>query len=386
MKNVKILLLTLFLATLVSGCGGGKENNPASPDEVYIDDGGGADVLDGSDYTEKPFSDPLSVDQWYLKDMNLTEVMKEYDGSGVTVGVADTGFSLDHEDLLGLDVVDKFIHKGARFTNIEYPEGSISPELFLNKSHGTSVLGILAAQSNDVGTRGIASGASFALSGKIGEGAWISMQDIFDMLQRMVDKGASVLSISFSGTAYPEMFKKAMIKMLRDGNGVVFTVAAGNEKWSYPNDGNDHFDEEGTRYEWRWWARENTLVVGASNREQKLASYSNYGEAIDVVAPGGEGDVMTLDIPGEKGASTGDYTNFGGTSAATPMVAGVVALGRQARPDLNATIIIEVLKSTADKIGETPYKKCFPRIGCRNDIFGFGRVNAGKFIKALEAY
>jgi len=127
-------------------------------------------------------------------------------------------------------------------------------------------------------------------------------------------------------------------------------------------------------------------VVGATNKTNEKASYSNFGKFIDIVAPGGAWDIVSIDKMGNDGYSNTDYyEKFAGTSAATPIVAGAIALARQARPDLNATIIMDLVRITADKIGSEPYSNC-GKLGCRNDIYGYGKLNLDRFIEAVEKY
>jgi len=75
------------------------------------------------------------------------------------------------------------------------------------------------------------------------------------------------------------------------------------------------------------------ICVGSSNEESKRASYSNYGSALDIVAPSGEYGIVTTDETGEGGYNqdqlnsldNNNYTYFAGTSASAPIVSGVLA-------------------------------------------------------------
>jgi len=120
-----------------------------------------------------------------------------------------------------------------------------------------------------------------------------------------------------------------------------------------------------------------TIAVGASNDgsvsgEEERSYYSQFGTDLDVVASSssdGQG-ITTTDRMGASGYSSSNYTsNFGGTSSATPLAAGIVADIISDDPALTADEIRTILQDGADKIGPYAY------IGGRNDFYGYGRVN-----------
>jgi subtilisin family serine protease len=127
-----------------------------------------------------------------------------------------------------------------------------------------------------------------------------------------------------------------------------------------------------------------TIAVGAShdglgNLEQRSA-YSQFGPEVDVVAPsnGGASGITTTDRSGSAGYVSGNYTSdFGGTSSATPLVAGIVANIITHAPTLTAAEIRDILHQGTDQIG--PY--AYP--GGRNDYYGYGRVNLNKALQAV---
>ena len=121
----------------------------------------------------------------------------------------------------------------------------------------------------------------------------------------------------------------------------------------------------------------NTIAVGATRdgsvgSEEQRSAYSQFGSDLDIVAPssgGGQG-ITTTDRTGADGYASGNYTsNFGGTSSATPLVAGMVADILENDPTLTAAELRQVLKDGADQIG--PYGYPLER----NDFYGDGRVN-----------
>jgi len=115
------------------------------------------------------------------------------------------------------------------------------------------------------------------------------------------------------------------------------------------------------------------IVVGATDRSGVRASYSNYGSAVDVSAPGGEsgtnGVLSTLNT-GTTTPGSDSYAYYQGTSMATPHVAGVVSLMLAISPTLNFTQTETILKLTAKPFG--PGNTCNLITSC-----GAGIVDAG---------
>jgi subtilisin family serine protease len=144
--------------------------------------------------------------------------------------------------------------------------------------------------------------------------------------------------------------------------------------------------------------RPSVIAVGANSDWDYRSAYSQYGEALDVVAPsnGGFGAVYTTDRTGNDGynaAGVGDpgadpladtnYTSaFGGTSAATPLTAGIGLLLLSRNPDLTSTDIRNILQNTAEKIGGNNGQTAYDVNGF-NQYYGFGRVNADTSVDAV---
>ena len=126
------------------------------------------------------------------------------------------------------------------------------------------------------------------------------------------------------------------------------------------------------------------ISVGATDRENLRAWYSNYGEYLDILAPGGyDLGITTLDNTGAKGIASNaedylfydDYASaFIGTSASAPIVSGMIALLLQSNPSLTRVEIENLLKNSADKIGNVPYEDS------KNIYYGYGKVNLSNLI------
>src|SRR5437867_5604881 len=124
----------------------------------------------------------------------------------------------------------------------------------------------------------------------------------------------------------------------------------------------------------------NSVAVGACTDFDRRADYSQYGPQLFCVGPsnGGWNGVASTDTTGAAGWNSGDWENgdyymgFGGTSSATPLVAGVANLILSKNANLTFSQIKDSLRLGCDKIGPRPYD---PTTG-RNDEYGYGRVNA----------
>ena len=133
----------------------------------------------------------------------------------------------------------------------------------------------------------------------------------------------------------------------------------------------------------------NVIAVGATNRLDNRASFSNYGPGLDVVAPGVE--IYTTDRQGIAGSNTnsgaaGDYhPNFTGTSASAPQIAGIAALILSMNPTLTNQQVRNLIESTTDRVGPYTYTLGAgeqPTLMWNNQM-GYGRVNALNAMKAV---
>lgn len=156
----------------------------------------------------------------------------------------------------------------------------------------------------------------------------------------------------------------------RGGRGSVVCVATGN-------DGESRIGFPSTH--------DHAIAVGACNDRGRRSSYSNYGTGLDVVVPSNDDDprrqgITTTDVSFRgKGYSSAAYCDdFGGTSSATPLVAGCAALVLSANASLSWDGVRDVLTSTAEKIdrANARYTRGYS-LQC-----GYGRVNAAAAVDA----
>ncbi|UCE49927.1 MAG: S8 family serine peptidase [Phycisphaerales bacterium] len=125
-----------------------------------------------------------------------------------------------------------------------------------------------------------------------------------------------------------------------------------------------------------------TIAVGASTDFDYRADYSRYGTGIDFVAPSGGGSlgIYSTDRTGSAGEA-GDYVaDLTGTSAASPLAAGVAALMLSENPNLTAVEVRDIMRDTCDKLDSASV----PYVDGRNQYYGYGRVNAGRAVRDVH--
>ncbi len=193
---------------------------------------------------------------------------------------------------------------------------------------------------------------------------------------------ADVISCSWGGAKSPdiEFALQDARRIGRKGRGAVVVCATGNEEKkqhvNYPA------------------SDPNAIAVGASTDADELAPYSNCGAQVCVVAPsnGGSRGIFTTDVSiTGRGFNVGDvaaggadglFTNgFNGTSAATPLVAGLCGLLLSLKPDMTAEDVRAALIASAKKIGpDSAYKT-----SGHSNKFGYGRIDAAKAVAHVKA-
>lgn len=260
-------------------------------------------------------NDPQYKYQWHLNQIGMPRAWKLADGTGVIVAVLDTGVA--YEDYKNFHVLPDL--KGITFVE-PYNFVANNTHADDDHGHGSHVTGTIAQVThNGIGVAGIARNVRImplkVLSGS-GSG---SVGGIADAIRYAADHGAKVINMSLGGAFPSAVLKKAVA--YAHGKGVTVVCAAGNEsrgRVGYPA------------------AYPGAIAVSATQFDESITFYSNYGKDIDIAAPGGNtrvdqnGDgkpdgvlqnTITLGDP-----TTDDYYAYMGTSMASPHVAGVAAL------------------------------------------------------------
>ena len=232
-------------------------------------------------------NDPYFDRQWALDKINISQLWQITTAKEDTlVAVLDTGIDLDHQDLNGL-IVDE-----ANLTDSPSPDDIYG--------HGTHVAGIIAAKNDDVGIVGVAPGCRL-LNVKVADDAGrCQASALAEGIIWAVNNGASVINISLEIKEPSPQLEEAIDYAW--SHGTIIIAAAGN-------DGN-----ESPAYPAYY---ENCVAVAAINQNSNLAPLSNYGDWVDVAAPGY--DIYST-LPDN------DYGYKTGTSFATAYVSGMAAL------------------------------------------------------------
>lgn len=290
--------------------------------------------------------------------------------SSVVVAVIDNGFDLNHPDLRGKAVAPLSISSG----------GSQLPTGPRFGDHATPCASVALASANGSGLVGAAPLSRLMPLHGLTYSKFLTER----MFSHCIRNGADVISCSWGtidprfkpGSEHLRSIRKALTSG-RNGKGCVVVFAAGNEGRQYIN----------------YYANvPGVIAVGASTSNDTHARYSNRGQGLSVVAPSDGGwpiiaaraswDQGNAGMPADKkyyvdGVDRGPYyKHFGGTSSATPLVAGICALVLSANPNLTSLEVKSILERTADKIG--PPREYDAR--GYSTKYGYGRVNADKAV------
>jgi len=342
----KKYLIGLILFFSLVGCSSG-DSNTTSNTEIPTYFGG------------------LYEEQWYMEkntefytknkiDENAhihpdTNSYKTYQGRGVKVAIIDDGFDVNHPEIQDNIIAASFVRgNGTVSRGKEWVTHTLSSDF-----HGSAVAGIIASKDDGIGIRGIAPQSNLIL---IKMAPSLSDSATIKLFQEAVDYGADIINCSWGSGNVSHTVREYINTISnsgRGGKGTVVVFASGNDDINIGN------DEAGI---------ENVIGVGATDGDNLRAPYSNYGELLDIVAPGGYLDsIATIDPLGTNGVSQDEYNRYNqrvenedvsfiGTSASAPIVSGAIALLLEKNPNLTRLEIQEKLKSATDAVGEnTPY-------------------------------
>ncbi|MBY8871722.1 S8 family serine peptidase [Micromonospora sp. PLK6-60] len=286
---------------------------------------------------------PVREQQWYLESLRIPEAHKLTRGRGVTVAVVDSGVHAAHPDLKGQ------LLPGRSF----YPGGQANgwSDADREKGHGTAVAGIIAGRGGGGGTRevGIAPEARIL---PVSLGPNTAQWDVLAGIRWAVDQGADVINLSLAGSGKRADDAKAIEYAL--SKNVVVVAGAGNRSQG--------FDEVGTPAN-----VPGVIAVSGTDRSGKAWSGSATGPEVVVAAP-----AVSLIAPLPPGVNGSAYGMTQGTSFATAIVSGAVALIRARYPKLDAANVVNRLISTARDEGASG----------RDPEFGFGSLDV---LRALTA-
>ena len=327
-------------------------------------------------------NDPLYNDEWHLTAANVQGAWDlGYSGAGVTIGIVDDGVQANHPDL-NVSTTDSY-----NFTDsITDPSPTLSDQM-----HGTSVAGVAAATGNNsLGVIGPAYNATIA-------GLKVALDDS-QTDQQFIDATTYHSSSvnSEQNTIKIKNHSYGIASPYLDGAGIQAQVTAVSQSTAA---GTIHVlaaGNEGGDANWkRFQSTENAIVVSATGDDGALAYYSNIGANVTVTAPSSDetlnASITTTDRTGTDGYNAtddGDYTDsFGGTSSAAPLIAGIMALGAEANPDINTRIAKHLLAKTSSQVdaGNSLWNQNAAGVNF-NPQYGFGMIDAGAFVEAAGIY
>jgi subtilisin len=279
-------------------------------------------------------------ESWELQEIDAEPAhMANHTGAGIKIAVLDTGIDYTHPELAPS-------YKGG----YDFINNDSDP--MDDNGHGTHVAGILAAARDGKGIVGIAPDAeiyAIKVSDNRGSGSFSGLVKGIDW---SIENGMDIVTMSITGKGGSMALAKAVQAAYND-HGLVLVAAVGNGQGEvlYPA------------------AYEEVIGVGSVTKESELSSFSRTGSEVELVAPGS----------GIKSAAIGgDYRLSSGTSMATPLVTGSIALllGSDEKAWSNTKLVNgdgrwtndelrEVLRGTAKDLGEKG----------EDDSFGYGLLN-----------
>ncbi|MBA7512850.1 hypothetical protein ES705_04859 [subsurface metagenome] len=286
-------------------------------------------------FTTTP-SDLFFSQQWGLTKIYAPEAWDiEKGNSNVIIAIVDTGIDLDHPDL-----DEKIVH-GYDFVNED-------ADPMDDHGHGTHCAGIAAAESNNSqGITGVAWGSKLmpvkALD-SAGQGAY---SDVAEGIIYAADNGAKVINLSLGAYSYSQTLQDAVDYGYQKG--CVIVAASGNDNTNkplYPA------------------AYSNVIAVAATDQNDERWTSSNYGDYIDVSAPGVNIYSTWLN---------NDYKSADGTSCSAPFVSGLTGLLLSQDSTLTNYEVENKIRQSADDLGTAG----------RDDYYGYGRINFYRCIGGL---
>lgn len=283
--------------------------SPTLPD--VLDPGGG----DCSTHSEQEIP-------WNVERIGADQV--DGTGSGVDVGILDTGIETDH---CSLEVAG-----GENVTALGTP-GDYEDR----HGHGTHVAGTVGATDNDYGVVGVAPESNLYAVKVLDDTGSGRYSDLVAGIDWCMEHEIEIISMSLGGESRSETVDQAVTAAYDAGH--LLLSAAGNEE----NEGDGRCEEETMTYP---ATHEDVLAVAAMDQDDTLASYSSVGSAIDLIAPGS-------DVPSTT--TSNEYAEASGTSMACPAVTGVAALVWESRTadDTPNEAVWERLTETAEPVLET---------------------------------
>jgi subtilisin family serine protease len=317
-------------------------------------------------------NDPMFEDQWALNNVGqnggkenahvsaLKAWLKTQGSEDIVVAVLDSGVDYTHPDLvsnmwLRPDNIPQYKDDELGTFNDKHgfnATDNLSDPMDDN-GHGTHCAGIIGAEGNNgEGISGVNWKVEIMPLKFIGRGGFGSTKDAIEAINYAIDRkragvNVRVINASWGSTMYSKPLEDAIRAAGEEG--ILFVAAAGNN--STNNDSRPHYPSN--------YKLSNVISVAALDRNDQMASFSNFGvKTVHIAAPGK--DILSTWL-------NNAYREASGTSMATPYVAGVAALILSDNSDLTVAQLREKVLGSVDKIDSLDGK-----------IENGGRINAAK--------
>lgn len=277
--------------------------------------------------------------QWNLKMLGAEAAQKQgLDGTGVRIGILDSGLYTDHEDLQGAHIVS-----GHNYVDNNENTGD-------TVGHGTFVTGVIAATSNNgIGVAGLASKAEIVPL-KCFDAKNSSIAEIAAAIYDAVNiYHCDILNMSFGTTMDSQTLKNAISYAAEQGAIMVAAVGNnGSQVKKYPA------------------AYDEVIGVGMVNANKEVAVGSQRNDSVFVTAPG-------YGLTGLAIGAVNAYKTGNGTSYACPHITAIAALLKQRMPDITEEMLKQLFKGNAEDLGEPGY----------DTSYGYGLVYIPELLKSL---
>lgn len=267
----------------------------------------------------------INVIDWGLNVINAPSFWNKTMGEGVKVAVIDTGIDTTHPDLK---------HAIKKTIDLRNHTGNVEDEF----GHGTHVAGLIAGLHT-----GVAPESELYIAKVLDDNGFGEMMNIMDGITFAINFGVDILCMSLGiQRELPAMVRKRLLEAHKKG--ITIICAGGNGGWkglNYPS----FYDE--------------IIAVGGVDKDLQRATFSNFGKELDVVAP-------SIDILSTY--KDNNYARMTGTSMATPLVAGGIAL------------IKSYYRKQGIELSPKEIKDMLSKLGKRNQYYGHGVFDLEKLM------